>query len=427
MVLKTPKEKSSIFVSAENWQARAARTHSVQHYDRLLNRRSLFTSSGLHIGLTALAILGLPLIDWPAYTTLQPMNIEIIVESKQDKLDSKPNLKFDEHASIQDAERNFLADATKSRAIETRQKNLNALNPHDSLTATPSPKKSKKITRDQTLDDISSTTPRLRSSAAAKVLKTIKPSITSSLSKETTPSFETASGSKTNDRTQLIPNNPDSPIDQARLKKTAQNFRKFISPKEAPNPSAQKQHPPRHIPFSPGNGVKQSATISPPSTNKSTGAKSKQKGMNKPNPKLQHNVLSDLEIARLSDVVARPSKFQTQAPSSFEEMSAAERYKIKTIVRRTIEPCWQLTSRSNFARTKDIQLEVMLDLNGTVDTARITNINQLRSSPISLAVAKSALRAILNPACQPFKLPTDKYQSWKNLKLTFNPQDIFTR
>ena len=81
MVLETPKEKNSIVVFAENWQVRAARNRSVRRYDhRLLHRRSLFTSSGLHIGLTALAILGLPLINWPTFTAPPPMNIEIIVE-----------------------------------------------------------------------------------------------------------------------------------------------------------------------------------------------------------------------------------------------------------------------------------------------------------------------------------------------------------
>jgi hypothetical protein len=202
---------------------------------------------------------------------------------------------------------------------------------------------------------------------------------------------------------------------------------KSISLGTAPKLSTQSQQLAENIASSHEDVTRRSAALSQRSTAKLVNEKSKQEKSTERKLNLQSYMLSNQEIARLSDAVAPTSKFQAQALSSFEEISATEQYKIKSIIRQTIEPCWRMTSRSNFTRAKDIQLEVILDLNGSVDTARITNINQLRGSSISMAAAKSALRAILNPACQPFKLPIDKYQAWKNLKLTFNPRDIFAR
>jgi hypothetical protein len=39
-------------------------------------------------------------------------------------------------------------------------------------------------------------------------------------------------------------------------------------------------------------------------------------------------------------------------------------------------------------------------------------------------MAESALRAVLNRHCQPFKLPRDKFDSWKTMKLVFNPKEM---
>ena len=35
-----------------------------------------------------------------------------------------------------------------------------------------------------------------------------------------------------------------------------------------------------------------------------------------------------------------------------------------------------------------------------------------------------ALRAVLNPKCQPFKLPAKKFDRWKTMTLSFNPSDV---
>jgi hypothetical protein len=51
----------------------------------------------------------------------------------------------------------------------------------------------------------------------------------------------------------------------------------------------------------------------------------------------------------------------------------------------------------------------------------------LQSDRFKLAAGESALRAVLNPECQPYKLPVNKYDVWKDLKLTFNPREMLGR
>ena len=54
-----------------------------------------------------------------------------------------------------------------------------------------------------------------------------------------------------------------------------------------------------------------------------------------------------------------------------------------------------------------------------VDTARATGDRFYRT------MAESALRAVLNPRCQPLRLPADKYDEWRVMVLNFDPRGMF--
>ena len=61
----------------------------------------------------------------------------------------------------------------------------------------------------------------------------------------------------------------------------------------------------------------------------------------------------------------------------------------------------------------------------TVREARILDQGRLHSDPFFRAAAESALRAVLNPRCNPLKLPLEKYNQWRNMILIFDPRDMF--
>jgi outer membrane biosynthesis protein TonB len=92
-------------------------------------------------------------------------------------------------------------------------------------------------------------------------------------------------------------------------------------------------------------------------------------------------------------------------------------------VRQQITKCWSPPAGAKDARNMIIEITVLMNLDGTVQNARINN-KGLQTDTFLRAMAESALRAVLNRHCQPFKLPRDKFDRWKTMKLVFNPKEM---
>ena len=60
---------------------------------------------------------------------------------------------------------------------------------------------------------------------------------------------------------------------------------------------------------------------------------------------------------------------------------------------------------------------------GTVRSAELLEYRPA-GDPFFQAAADSAKRALLNPRCQPLKLPPDKYDQWQTFTITFDPKDV---
>jgi hypothetical protein len=94
-------------------------------------------------------------------------------------------------------------------------------------------------------------------------------------------------------------------------------------------------------------------------------------------------------------------------------------------VRRQIERCWSLPAGLK-GRGKDLTVSIRVEMNidGTPRTALIENAGRMDADIAYRATAESAKRAVLNPRCQPFKLPPEKYERWRTLTLVFNPAEM---
>ena len=95
------------------------------------------------------------------------------------------------------------------------------------------------------------------------------------------------------------------------------------------------------------------------------------------------------------------------------------------LVRRQIQRCWNLPAGAKDAHTMLISISAQMNADGTVRTAKILDNARMGNDPFYRTMAESALRAVLNPVCQPFKLPPEKYERWKDLKLNFDPKEMF--
>lgn len=97
----------------------------------------------------------------------------------------------------------------------------------------------------------------------------------------------------------------------------------------------------------------------------------------------------------------------------------------KDTIRSQFLVCWSMPAGAKDAHTLAVRVRVQLQADGSVLTATLANGQQGRynSDTFFRAAADSAIRAVHK--CSPLKnLPPDKYGSWKDMELNFDPQDM---
>ena len=115
--------------------------------------------------------------------------------------------------------------------------------------------------------------------------------------------------------------------------------------------------------------------------------------------------------------VERITRQAPSAPNLANVVSASE---IEG-VRNKIRPCW-----NSFGGAKDapvVTLVVEMNQDGTPVKAEVKESGRYNSDPIYRAAADSAWRAIMNPRCQPWPLPADRYNGWRIITFNFDPRD----
>jgi hypothetical protein len=100
----------------------------------------------------------------------------------------------------------------------------------------------------------------------------------------------------------------------------------------------------------------------------------------------------------------------TLAPTAGVHAGEAD---LAAALRQQIVPCWTMLP-GMAGPEHSVTLIIKLKLDGSLDGKPETAGNN--GSP---GFAGSARRAVLK--CQPYHLPTDKYDLWKEIKITFRP------
>ena len=134
----------------------------------------------------------------------------------------------------------------------------------------------------------------------------------------------------------------------------------------------------------------------------------------KPQPKPQPNENFEQQIAKALSSAQRP--FDASQSLSISEID---------LVRQQIAACWNLPVGAKDAENLVIEIRVVMNSDGSVREARIQDQGRMGRDPFFRAAAESALRAVLNPRCNPLKLPPEKYAQWQTMTLSFNPRQMF--
>jgi hypothetical protein len=118
-----------------------------------------------------------------------------------------------------------------------------------------------------------------------------------------------------------------------------------------------------------------------------------------------------------------PGAATAPASASGRTYNAAQPVTVSEIdeVRRQIERCWNIPAG---AGDYVVTIRVEMSPDATPRSAIVVNEATMQGSAFHRAAAESALRAVLNPRCHPFKLPVEKYDRWKTMTLVFNPKDM---
>ena len=135
-------------------------------------------------------------------------------------------------------------------------------------------------------------------------------------------------------------------------------------------------------------------------------------------PKLEKKVEEVQPFEKIARVLNRKptARLRKVGEVSFSELDLA---------RRQIEQCWSLPAGARDAENIIVVIRAVVNPDGRVRTAKIVDSGRLAQDPFYRSMAESARRAVLNPRCQPLRLPLEKYSEWRVTVFRFNPKEMF--
>ena len=147
----------------------------------------------------------------------------------------------------------------------------------------------------------------------------------------------------------------------------------------------------------------------------------------KEEPKPEDPLASILRnVEKLKEQPTRQREQTAKAPTVAEtpQISAVQRQQLERSVQDQIKGCWSLDPGAR--RAEDLVVEVTVNLTPdgrVIGQPRVVDAARMNRDAYFRSAAENAVRAILK--CSPFKLPVAQYASWKQMKLTFNPREMF--
>ena len=144
----------------------------------------------------------------------------------------------------------------------------------------------------------------------------------------------------------------------------------------------------------------------------------------KQKPKQSFNIASVLKDLRKENIQTNTGNEKEEEKSEKKDKESSEDSSNLTIneidlLKQQLYGCWTVPAGAKGAKDMEVKVRVWVNPDRTVNNARILDTNRMQSDPYFRSVAESALRAVLNPACNSLKLPPDKYEIWKKFVFKF--------
>jgi outer membrane biosynthesis protein TonB len=133
----------------------------------------------------------------------------------------------------------------------------------------------------------------------------------------------------------------------------------------------------------------------------------------------------DQDQKKMADKPAPKTETQTPPNSTVSNLDRTRREaQLGDLVRQQIKQCWNVPAGAKDIQNMVVEIRMQLGPDGAVQRVEPRDAGRMASDPFYRTVAESAMRAVLNPRCNPLKLPPDSYDIWRDMTLVFSPKDL---
>jgi len=152
----------------------------------------------------------------------------------------------------------------------------------------------------------------------------------------------------------------------------------------------------------------------------------KPKPIQKPQPDFNiASVLKDLRNEEVSNII-EDNENEKKLKNNEEEKDIKENMEVSIsemdLVIQQLRSCFNPRAGTQIVGNEMVKISAKMDRAANVrkDTVQIIDTNISKSNPYYKAITESAVATLYNPLCSQLKLPLNKYESWKDLKITID-------
>ena len=152
----------------------------------------------------------------------------------------------------------------------------------------------------------------------------------------------------------------------------------------------------------------------------------KPKPIQKPQPDFNiASVLKDLRNEEVSNII-KDDNNEKKLENNKDETNIKENLEVSIsemdLVIQQLRSCFNPRAGTQIIGDEMVKISAKIDRAANVrkDTVQIIDTNISKSNPYYKAITESAVATLYNPLCSQLKLPLNKYESWKDLKITID-------
>ncbi len=137
------------------------------------------------------------------------------------------------------------------------------------------------------------------------------------------------------------------------------------------------------------------------------------------------SVLKDLRNEEVSNIIQDINNDEI-IENNEEEKNIKENMEVSIsemdLVIQQLRSCFNPRAGTQIVGNEMVKISAKIDRAANVrkDTVQIIDTNISKSNPYYKAITESAVATLYNPLCSQLKLPLNKYESWKDLKITID-------